>query len=186
MRYLVLRDSSKSGTTKLNNYKSAMLAILAAILISFIGSAPNMLKYRVEYKGLMIVPDPCLDSKYGYKMGQELPNYSIVQPEFWNCSWDRFAYWTSGLLLKIIPCLLLTIFMAFLVQMLIEAKDRRSRLTGGSTNASTTGSHVTGPTNNGGKNQAERTTTMLIIIVGVFLVTELPQGKQKKLFNFIF
>lgn len=66
-----------------------------------------------------------------------------------------------GLVLKLVPCLMLTIFMTLLVRMLIEARERRTRLCRGQTS---------------GKSQAERTTTMLTAIVAVFLVTELPQG----------
>lgn len=51
--------------------------------------------------------------------------------------------------------------MTLLVRMLIEARERRTRLCRGSTS---------------GKSQGERTTTMLTAIVAVFLVTELPQG----------
>lgn len=61
-----------------------------------------------------------------------------------------------------------------LIKMLIEARDRRSRLCNSNT-GSACGSHVTASTN-GGKSQAERTTAMLVIIVFVFLVTELPQA----------
>lgn len=66
-----------------------------------------------------------------------------------------------ALILKLIPCLLLTIFMTLLVRMLIEARERRSRLCGGMGN---------------GNSQAERTTAMLTGIVAIFLITELPQG----------
>lgn len=65
------------------------------------------------------------------------------------------------MVLKLIPCILLTIFMTLLVRMLIEARERRTRLCRGNTS---------------GKSQAERTTTMLTAIVAVFLITELPQG----------
>ncbi|VDK77490.1 unnamed protein product [Anisakis simplex] len=66
-----------------------------------------------------------------------------------------------GLVLKLIPCLMLTIFMTLLVRMLMEARERRTRLCGGSAT---------------GKSQAERTTSMLTAIVAVFLITEAPQG----------
>lgn len=69
----------------------------------------------------------------------------------------------SGLVLKLIPCVMLTIFMTLLVRMLIEARERRTRLCCGQADAKC-------------KSQAERTTTMLTAIVAVFLVTELPQG----------
>lgn len=51
--------------------------------------------------------------------------------------------------------------MTLLVRMLMEARERRTRLCGGTAS---------------GKSQAERTTSMLTAIVAVFLITELPQG----------
>lgn len=74
---------------------------------------------------------------------------------------DVKKIWISAVILKIIPCVLLTIFMALLVWMLMEARERRARICGGATT---------------GNSQAERTTAMLTCIVAVFLITELPQG----------
>lgn len=50
--------------------------------------------------------------------------------------------------------------MTLLVRVIIEARDRRTRLSIGSRR----------------KSQNERTTSMLTAIVAVFLITELPQG----------
>jgi hypothetical protein len=62
--------------------------------------------------------------------------------------------------------------MALLVQMLVEAKNRRTRLCA----SNSAGSNCNSSTG-GGKAQAEKTTAMLTIIVAVFLITELPQGR---------
>lgn len=63
--------------------------------------------------------------------------------------------------------------MTLLVRMLVEARDRRSRLAG---NAAAL-RRASVPQANA-KSQAERTTAMLTIIVAVFLITELPQGRN--------
>ena len=50
MRYLVLKRSS-SSTSKLpnvNNYRASFIAMIAAVIISFLGSMPNMLRYQVN------------------------------------------------------------------------------------------------------------------------------------------
>lgn len=60
---------------------------------------------------------------------------------------------------------------------LSEARERRSRLTTG-TAGSASGSHGSCLTTNN-KTQAERTTAMLVVIVAVFLITELPQGNMR-------
>ncbi|CAD6199981.1 unnamed protein product [Caenorhabditis auriculariae] len=111
----------------------------------------------------MAVPDMCLKGSYHryWHDTDEIVFYALEQPSWWGCRWERINFWTAAWVLKLIPCILLTVFMTLLVRMLIEARERRSRLCGG------VGS---------GNSQAERTTAMLTGIVAVFLITELPQG----------
>lgn len=128
-------------------------------------------------------------AKY-YEEGQQVHAYTLGQPHFWNCIWERFSFWTagkkitffaaffgriffagiwtyflfycfmksfqlSGLVLKLVPCLLLTIFMTLLVRMLIEARERRQRLcqsasipVGSITNFASTTNHFNNVSNN--------------------------------------
>ena len=182
LRFLVLRGSARSNSsTQFNSYKAAAVAIILAVGISFIGSAPNMLRYEIKYLGRVPVPRSCLASeKYSsyYNSESAVEGYNLIQPKFWNCPWERISFWTLGIVLKVIPCVLLTVFMALLVRMLVEAKNRRSRLSHGSGMSS--GSGALKPKNQnssgGGKTQAERTTAMLILIVLCTMITELPQG----------
>ncbi|KAE9555730.1 hypothetical protein FO519_001082 [Halicephalobus sp. NKZ332] len=182
LRYLVLRGSARSNSsTQFNSYKAAAVSIILAIGISFIGSAPNMLRYEIKYLGHVSVPRSCLTSeKYSsyYNSESKVEGYNLVQPKFWNCPWERISFWTLGIVLKVIPCVLLTVFMALLVRMLVEAKNRRSRLSHGS-GMSSGSSGLKSKNQNapgGGKTQAERTTAMLILIVLCTMITELPQG----------
>ncbi|VDM37567.1 unnamed protein product [Toxocara canis] len=167
LRYLVLKRSSSSHSPlpNVNNFSAAFVAIALAILISFLGSAPNMLRYEIRDNGFLDVPQYCTanGSTYAhhYVENPKVHAYNIGQPLWWNCRWERFNFWAAGLVLKLIPCLMLTIFMTLLVRMLMEARERRTRLCGGTAS---------------GKSQAERTTSMLTAIVAVFLITELPQG----------
>ncbi|KAK6024221.1 hypothetical protein OSTOST_09973 [Ostertagia ostertagi] len=111
----------------------------------------------------MPVPERCLETKYqaSWDESDTIYRYDLVQPIWWNCQWERINFWVAACVLKLVPCVLLTVFMTLLVRMLIEARERRLRLCGGV------------PT---GNSQAERTTAMLTGIVAVFLITELPQG----------
>uniref|UniRef100_A0A1I8B1B6 G_PROTEIN_RECEP_F1_2 domain-containing protein n=1 Tax=Meloidogyne hapla TaxID=6305 RepID=A0A1I8B1B6_MELHA len=133
LRYLVLKSSSNSSRNwpRLNTYKAASFSIVAAILIAAVGSAPNMLRYQIFYKGEVPVPDVCRANGSKFASFYDNPDikvdaYVLVQPSFWNCTWERFSFWIAGLLLKLVPCLLLTIFMTLLVRMLVEARERRS------------------------------------------------------------
>uniref|UniRef100_A0A914VPB2 G-protein coupled receptors family 1 profile domain-containing protein n=1 Tax=Plectus sambesii TaxID=2011161 RepID=A0A914VPB2_9BILA len=91
--------------------------------------------------------------------------YSLEQPPWWNCTWERANFWITGILFKITPCILLSVFMTMLVQLLLEAGRRRQRMMRDRTNASSLNTLYT-----------DRTTKMLVLIMLVFLVTELPQG----------
>uniref|UniRef100_A0A915A7X6 G-protein coupled receptors family 1 profile domain-containing protein n=1 Tax=Parascaris univalens TaxID=6257 RepID=A0A915A7X6_PARUN len=119
----------------------------------------------IRDNGYLDVPSYCTanGSTYAhyYRENSKVHAYNIAQPLWWNCRWERFNFWAAGLVLKLIPCIMLTIFMTLLVRMLMEARERRTRLCGGTAS---------------GKSQAERTTSMLTAIVAVFLITELPQG----------
>ncbi|KAL7076779.1 hypothetical protein ACQ4LE_004000 [Meloidogyne hapla] len=196
LRYLVLKSSSNSSRNwpRLNTYKAASFSIVAAILIAAVGSAPNMLRYQIFYKGEVPVPDVCRANGSKFASFYDNPDikvdaYVLVQPSFWNCTWERFSFWIAGLLLKLVPCLLLTIFMTLLVRMLVEARERRNRLhsgkqptpslptqTNGREKSMTEKCASASASGNSSKAQAERTTAMLTIIVAVFLITELPQG----------
>uniref|UniRef100_A0A0K0DB87 G_PROTEIN_RECEP_F1_2 domain-containing protein n=1 Tax=Angiostrongylus cantonensis TaxID=6313 RepID=A0A0K0DB87_ANGCA len=192
MRYLVLFRGSHphSRLPPCNGYPAACIAIVIGVVIAFIGSLPNMFRYRIEFVVEMEVPKICFQTKYksSWFATDTIYKYDLSQPSWWNCHWERVNFWMAGTfqnilsifigtrctalpifstmtftacVLKLVPCVLLTVFMTLLVRMLIEARERRLRLSGGVAT---------------GNSQAERTTAMLTGIVAVFLVTELPQG----------
>uniref|UniRef100_A0AC34RAG8 G-protein coupled receptors family 1 profile domain-containing protein n=1 Tax=Panagrolaimus sp. JU765 TaxID=591449 RepID=A0AC34RAG8_9BILA len=186
MRYLVLRNGSRSNSSsKVNNFTVAIVFITISILISLTGGAANMLRYQVKYDGKVPAPRMCLKSPYkaNYHENSTVDGYYLIQPKFWNCQWERVSFWTMGILLKVVPCILLTIFMLLLVRMLVDAKNRRSRLSHGSGISSASAGAVLKPklhpssSSAGKSNQAaERTTAMLVLIVLCTMITELPQG----------
>ncbi|KAI3413379.1 hypothetical protein GPALN_010876 [Globodera pallida] len=195
LRYLVLKSGSSSSRRwpRLNTYKAASIAVISAVLLAAVGSAPNMLRYEIRNNGQLAVPTFCVEAgaKYAhsYQPGQLVHAYTLGQPAYWGCGLERFSFWTAGVLLKLVPCLLLTIFMTLLVRMLVEARERRSRLiakqappppvtTSQNDSSRSMGQweRTTGGGASGAQTRAERTTAMLTIIVAVFLITELPQG----------
>lgn len=102
------------------------------------------------------------DSPYAhyYNENDEMHEFAFTQHSFWNCSWERISFWTAGIFLKVIPCALLTIFMALLVRMLIEAKNRKSRLSHGSGMSKASSlklkTKLQGTPSSGSKTQTER------------------------------
>ncbi|CAI4228163.1 unnamed protein product [Auanema sp. JU1783] len=165
LRYLVLYRGSRSSSRlpPCNGFPAAIVAIVIATIIAFVGSFPNMLRYEITMKDKRKLPSDCLIGPYAHDWtaNDEIYEYGLDKPDWYGCRWERFNFWMAAWVLKLIPCILLTVFMTLLVRMLIEARERRSRLCGGMST---------------GNSQAERTTAMLTIIVAVFLITELPQG----------
>jgi len=72
--------------------------------------------------------------------------------------------WLYSILLKLVPCLVLTIFTACLIHAMYQAAENAAKLRGGREGK------------NSKNNSTEKTTKLLIVIVILFLVAEFPMG----------
>ncbi|OXA62113.1 sex peptide receptor [Folsomia candida] len=75
-------------------------------------------------------------------------------------------FWVYSVVIKLIPCLVLTVVSFRLINSLMEAKRRKAQLKGGGRGA------AKGGEDGGG----DRTTRMLLAVLLLFLMTEFPQG----------
>lgn len=73
-------------------------------------------------------------------------------------------FWVYSVVIKIIPCIALTVLSLRLICALLEAKRRRAKLTG------------SGRKTADKERQTDRTTRMLLAVLFLFLITEFPQG----------
>lgn len=73
-------------------------------------------------------------------------------------------FWVYSVVIKIIPCVALTVLSLRLICALLEAKQRRAKLTG------------SGRKSADKERQTDRTTRMLLAVLLLFLITEFPQG----------
>ncbi|ETN82117.1 hypothetical protein NECAME_08167, partial [Necator americanus] len=91
-----------------------------------------------------------------------------------NCSLFKMNIWMIGIVFKVIPCILLMILSFGLVNKIRQAEQHRRKLT----NVSLNNTSAVDATNYTKKKsyKTDRTTTMLVVILAVFLITELPQG----------
>ncbi|KAE9421607.1 hypothetical protein Angca_004727 [Angiostrongylus cantonensis] len=92
-----------------------------------------------------------------------------------NCSIFKLNIWMIGIVFKVIPCILLVILSLGLVNKIRDAERNRRKLTNVSMN-NLSSSDVRQPMSKKKKWKSDRTTTMLVAILSVFLITELPQG----------
>ncbi|XP_058464988.1 G-protein coupled receptor dmsr-1 [Malaya genurostris] len=118
-----------------------------------------------------------------------------------NTSVYRYNFWIHSVIIKLLPCMILTVISCVLIRVLWKASKRKQKLRQGEnynkigagaevTTSSHTANHNTAPTNaatsstaisNGSRNpkadrRADRTTTLLVAVLLLFLFTEFPQG----------
>ncbi|XP_030756446.1 sex peptide receptor-like [Sitophilus oryzae] len=87
----------------------------------------------------------------------------------------KLSVWVYSVLLKLVPCALLTVLSYKIISALIETRRRRLKLLGCNMEAmeKNTKSHTIQLYK---ENQSDRTTKMLLAVLILFLVTEFPQG----------
>ncbi|KAJ8879760.1 hypothetical protein PR048_020368 [Dryococelus australis] len=85
-------------------------------------------------------------------------------------SLQKINFWVYSVVIKIIPCVALTVLSLRLVFALLETKRRRQQLTGDSLH------HKKKRKAADKERQTDRTTRMLLAVLLLFLITEFPQG----------
>uniref|UniRef100_A0A0K0DE59 G_PROTEIN_RECEP_F1_2 domain-containing protein n=1 Tax=Angiostrongylus cantonensis TaxID=6313 RepID=A0A0K0DE59_ANGCA len=178
IRYMTLRSRGNAGGMQIGLTHS-YLAIGATICFIAIVNAPNFLTYKIHEIRLndtCVVKDPSLVGAAAYLPG--IAEIALAR----HCLVFRLVFWISGLVFKVIPCCLLSLFVWLLLGILKEVKANRQRLL--------QSSHSVSSNERNGKNslsiafisrvasreRADRTTNMLLAIVFVMLFTEMPQG----------
>ena len=99
--------------------------------------------------------DEDIDDQYYYSV-RDAESFALL---------SHVNFWIQALLFKLIPCVLLTALTCFLISAMREARRRRCKLKsqGRRDECDRAAEH-------------QRTTAMLLAIVGLFLLTEFPQG----------
>ncbi|KAB0795455.1 hypothetical protein PPYR_12294 [Photinus pyralis] len=113
----------------------------------------------------------------------ELENYSEDKTEvtLYVLDYGNFkdiSFWVYGVVIKLVPCILLTILSQRIISTLLETKRRRRNLLGtNKINMKTAGSDNIVKVSRQSKEQpADRTTRMLLAVLLLFLITEFPQA----------
>ena len=82
-----------------------------------------------------------------------------------NAVLSKFNYWIQAILFKLVPCVLLTTLTVLLLTAMREANARRAKLKSQGRRDESDRAR-----------ECNRTTAMLVAVVGLFQLTELPQG----------
>ncbi|CAJ0941696.1 unnamed protein product, partial [Mesorhabditis belari] len=140
-------------------------------------SIPTLMVHRIVPVKEVLPPD------FGYNYSLD-GLYTVTLDEqvlAHGCLLFKINLWITGICFKAFPCFLLFWFTCALIHKLCEMSEKRRRLRGtdppsGSVEWSTMNAYST--INNARKKKlaVDKTTVMLIIMLTVFLCTELPQG----------
>lgn len=156
------------------NIKKAKLAVVMVVIVVVIVCIPNSVNYAVIKGEASEDPEARRRGINGtiYWVGPK-KNNSFEEFFF------KFNFWVQALLVKLLPCLMLSVFSILLVKTMRDAEKRRKMLL----NKSCTSDGESGATSSGGgnskskkKSRSNRTTKMLLTVVVLFIVTETPQG----------
>lgn len=150
---------------------------LLAIAIAYVGSPilcmPLYLTFTIQERN-MTNPQQVNETLTLYFLGtSELAKAN-------NSLLENINFWTYSVVIKIIPCVALTILSFRLISALVQARERRDQLKNKNRqpskstaeSGSGSGSSRSGP--EGG--HTDRTTKMLLAVLILFLITEFPQG----------
>ena len=154
-RYAYVK-SATNGSVACTLYRAKVLVGLV-YLWSIVILVPNYLSIKT-----VSIPEPTTNRTYYDLMG-------IDTSTLYGDLITRLNFWLHALLIKIIPCALMSIFGFLLVGTMRHTQKRTKRLRRQSTRAQT------GRNRNRAREHA-RTTRMLVVVIVLFLVTELPQG----------
>uniref|UniRef100_A0A158Q8V0 G_PROTEIN_RECEP_F1_2 domain-containing protein n=1 Tax=Elaeophora elaphi TaxID=1147741 RepID=A0A158Q8V0_9BILA len=193
IRYMTLRSRRKADVLQVNLQHSYM-AITFVILFVTLMNAPNFLSYKIIE---MKLSEMCnITDNNNYDASAYIPGVSDLALEA-HCLIFRMAFWISGTIFKMIPCLLLSFFVWLLMKILTKVQQNRLKLLHHSSQRYK--GKQDGKRENHGRNKnliashrstntyctkinttviyrADRTTRMLLTILCVVLSTELPQG----------
>ncbi|XP_014676773.1 PREDICTED: sex peptide receptor-like [Priapulus caudatus] len=146
-RYIAISYPSHSRTWC--NLQRATQAISIAYAASLVLCIPNYLNYDVQASG-----DNVTTSYTPVFSSYAVANDALLK---------NMNFWIYGVIVKLIPCIALTMLSSLLMRALYTANERKQKL------ASKTGRQESDKT-------CDRTTRMLLVILLLFLITEFPQG----------
>ncbi|VIO97494.1 AT19640p, putative [Brugia malayi] len=183
IRYMTLRSRRKVNVLQIH-LRHSYMAIAFVVFFVTLMNTPNFLAYKIIE---MKLSETCNITDTGnYDASAYVPGVSDLALQA-HCLIFRMAFWISGTVFKMTPCLLLSSFVWLLMKILTRVQQNRLKLLYHSTRFYN-GKHEskkkhrgqsktdTAKTNTSIVYRADRTTRMLLTILCVFLITELPQG----------
>ncbi|VDK86639.1 unnamed protein product [Litomosoides sigmodontis] len=196
IRYITLRSRQEISIMQVR-LRHSYMAIAFVVLFVILMNTPNFLAYKIATMKLSETCNITTEISGSRDALLYIPGVSDLALEA-RCLIFRMAFWISGTIFKMIPCLLLSSFVWLLMKILTKVQRNRLKLLNygkpcynggcsaskdcrGRKSKNTAASHhaTSGRSvklNRSVTYRADRTTRMLLTILCVFLITELPQG----------
>lgn len=126
IRYMTLRRRGKASGGVQIGLKHSYLAIACVVLFVSVMNAPNFLTYKIT--------EQTLGETCGELAVRRFRNHTAYVPGVADlalkadCLVFRLAFWITGAVFKLFPCLLLTLLVSLLTRILKEVRANRQRL----------------------------------------------------------
>ncbi|KAL1502051.1 hypothetical protein ABEB36_007254 [Hypothenemus hampei] len=154
--------------------KTIIVVVLTYVLCPLL-CFPMFTTWKImEYEQVCDLNGVIVEKQYREEYNStELVNHTIyvVRPN----DPSGVSLWVYGLLLKLLPCVLLSVLSYKIIAALLETRKRRQKLLT-ACNPVEGESRILNPLKIYKETQADRTTKMLLAVLFLFLLTEFPQG----------
>ncbi|XP_043582984.1 G-protein coupled receptor dmsr-1-like [Bombus pyrosoma] len=162
-RYIAIRFPQYNSWCTAARCKTALWS---SFLAPFVACAPSYLVFGIRRQA--VNENGTLEIAYTVDA-----DYSQHKDFFY-----QLNFWVLGVVVKLLPCVILTVISCWLIKALYRAKGRKQALKSYNQckNAGTMGNGSVPRRPSKSEKRADRTTKMLVAVLLLFLVTEIPQG----------
>lgn len=160
--------------------QTTLITIASAYMLCPLAAIPLYLALSIQPSvEVLDTSGHLLKNSTTFYTGHNVTVYKVAYQEI--IALPSFSLWMYSVLLKLIPCVALTILSMRLIGALLDAKRRRKQLTNSSGMKKLVNGKVVEASRKNNKmldkeKQTDRTTRMLLAVLLLFLITEFPQG----------
>lgn len=164
IRVVTVRRAAKATPCPWVTTRFAVVVSAFVLMAVSLINIPNALTFRIVSDTPAIFLFPCLIHTSPSPINETVAFVKVIDGE---CALLRATFWSNGLAFKVIPCILLTVFICVLARLINQVRRRRRESLGIS---------LCVQRHKGGNAGSDHTSSMLLAVLIIFLSTELPQG----------
>lgn len=166
-RYSMVRRAADGRTVIAgNNLKTSQCIVLLVCVLSAVVLIPNYLTLTIASS-----TDPATNQTlYDVVTTSSQPNATAVDEAL-----STFNFWIHALVIKLLPCVLMSLFGILLVLTVRRQRMRSQKLLRGSGRKNSVAKKVKCQSKSKAR-EGSHTTAMLVSVIVLFLITEFPQG----------